>query len=112
MTERERPDPEPVPATAAASGSTGGHDPEGDGGAGGRRRIDLVNVTEDPTAADLRTVVVAFRCTACRRMLHIEYLVGPTPGGAAPAGGVACPQCGARHGLRLPGAVRDVRRAE
>ncbi len=76
------------------------------------RRFDLVDVTDDPTAAELRTVVVAFRCTACRQMLHIEYLVGPTPGGAAPAGGVACPQCGQRHRLRLPGVVRDVWRAE
>lgn len=77
-----------------------------------RRRLDLVDVTNDSAAADLRTVVVAFRCTACRQMLHIEYLVSPTPGGAAPSGGVECPQCGRRHGLRLPGVVRDVRRAE
>jgi hypothetical protein len=77
-----------------------------------RRRLDLVDVTDDPAAAEPRTVVVAFRCTACRQMLHIEYLVSPSPGGAAPADGVACPECSQRHPLRLPGVVRDVWRAD
>jgi hypothetical protein len=83
-----------------------------DASQGERPRLGLVDVTDDPGAADLRTVVVAFRCTACQQMLHIEYLVGPLPGGEAPAEGVACPQCARRHRLRLPGVVRDVRRAD
>jgi hypothetical protein len=112
MTDRERPDREPAPAAGAAPESTGGHEPEEDAAGSERRRFDLVNVTDDPTAADLRTVVVAFRCTACRQMLHIEYLVSPSPGGAAPADGVACPECSQRHPLRLPGVVRDVWRAD
>ena len=63
--------------------------------------------------------MVAFRCPACRQMLHIEYLVSPFGAAAAAGGsgaaatdGAGCPQCGARHRLRLPGLVRDVWRAE
>ncbi len=112
MTDRERPDREPAPASGAASGPAGGHETEEDAAGSARRSFDLVDVTDDPTAADLRTVVVAFRCTACRQMLHIEYAVSPTPGGSAPPDGVACPECGQRHPLRLPGVVREVWRAE
>ena len=111
MTDRERPDGDSAGSSPGAPASTGEGGPQG-GAQGDRRRLDLVDVTNDPAAADLRTVVVAFRCTACRQMLHIEYLVGPSPGGAAPADGVACPRCARRHPLRLPGVVRDVRQAD
>ncbi len=111
MTDRERPGPEPAPAARAAPGSAAGHEPE-EAGPVEPRRLDLTDVTDDPTAAELRTVVVAFRCTACQQMLHIEYLVSPSPGGAAPADGVACPHCARRHPLRLPGVVREVWRAD
>lgn len=117
MTDRERPDAEPVPHAGAEPES--GTSAEAEGGGEGRR-FDLLDVTEDPAAAEPQTVVVAFRCPQCQQMLHIEYLVSPF-GTASPAGtgsvsgpakeGIECPQCGARHRLRLPGAVRDVWRA-
>ncbi|MCY4073935.1 MAG: hypothetical protein OXH04_00735 [Acidobacteria bacterium] len=82
----------------------------------------MLDVTDDPAAAEPQTVVVAFRCPQCQQMLHIEYLVSPF-GAASPAGtgsvggretkdGVECPRCGARHRLRLPGAVRAIWRAD
>ena len=120
MRNRERPDPNPTPAAGTPSGSAGRDDRDDAGGEG--RRFDLLDVTGDPAAAEPQTVVVAFRCPQCQQMLHIEYLVNPfgaaSSGGAGPVGGgatkdgVACPQCGARHRLRLPGVVRDVWRAE
>ena len=110
MTDRERPDGSSAGSSPGATASTRADGSQGNR-QGGSRQLDLVDVTNDPAAADLRTVVVAFRCTACQQMLHIEYLVGPSPGGAAPADGVACPQCARRHPIRLPGVVRDVRPA-
>lgn len=121
MKDRERPDADPVPGAGAEPGSGEGRKAEAAGGGGGRR-FDLLDVTEDPAAAEVQTVVVAFQCPKCQQMLHIEYLVSPfgsaAPGGTGPVGGratkdgVECPRCGARHRLRLPGAVRDVWRAD
>ena len=111
MTNRERPDPDPAPDTGPEPGS--GPGPNAEAAAGEGRRFDLINVTEDPAAAEPQTIVVAFRCPACQQLLHIEYLVNPfgaaAPGGVgASAEGVGCPRCGTRHRLRLPGVVRDV----
>ena len=121
MTDRERPDADPVPDAGAEPESGEGRNAEAAGGVEGRR-FDLLDVTDDPAAAEPQTVVVAFRCPKCQQMLHIEYLVSPfgsaSPEGAGPDGGgatkdgVECPQCGARHRLRLPGVVRGVWRAE
>ena len=120
MTDRERPDADPATDTGAEPESEGDRTAGATGGDTGRR-FDLLDVTDDPAAAEPQTVVVAFRCPQCQQMLHIEYLVSPfgaaSPGGTGPVGaatkdGVECPQCGARHRLRLPGAVRDVWRAD
>ena len=116
MTDRERTgaDPTPVPGAEPESERDG---TAGAAGGGEGRRFDLLDVTDDPAAAEPQTVVVAFRCPQCQQMLHIEYLVSPfgdspsAPVGAA-KDGVECPGCGARHGLRLPGAVRAVWRAD
>ena len=121
MTDRERTGADPTPVPGAEPES------ERDGTAGAAagvegRRFDLLDVTDDPAAAEPQTVVVAFRCPKCQQMLHIEYLVspfgaasppvtGPVGGGAA-KDGVECPGCGARHRLRLPGAVRAIWRAD
>ena len=122
MTDRERTDADPTPAAGAEPESESGRTAETAAGGEGRR-FDLLDVTDDPAAAEPQTVVVAFRCPKCQQMLHIEYLVSPfgsasSPGGSGPVGGgatkggVECPQCGARHRLRLPGAVREVWRAD
>ena len=116
MTDRERPDADPVPDAEPGSGEDRNAEAAAGGGEG--RRFDLLDVTDDPAAAEPQTVVVAFRCPKCQQLLHIEYLVSPF-GAASPAGtgsvaggpardGVECPRCAARHRLRLPGAVRDI----
>ena len=122
MTDRERPAADPVPDAGGAPGSGESGNAQGAGGGEGRR-FDLLDVTDDPAAAEPQTVVVAYRCPQCQQMLHIEYLVSPF-GAAAPSSdagaigsatatdGVGCPQCGTRHRLRLPGAVRDVWRGD
>ena len=136
LTNRERPDADDAPDAGAEPGPPGAGGSPNPGRAAGREerdgeaaggsegpRFDLIDVTEDPAAAEPQTIVVAFRCPKCQQMLHIEYLVNPfgaaapgragaVGGGGAATDGVGCPRCGARHRLRLPGVVRDVRRAD
>ncbi len=77
-----------------------------------RRRLDVVDVSNDPRAAEPQSVVVAFECTACRRLLHVEFFVSPFESPGASSERVVCPGCDHPLPLRLPGPVRDVRLAE
>ena len=76
------------------------------------RRLDLVDVSDDPRAAEPQSVVVAFECTACRQLLHVEFFVSPFESAAASNDGVVCPGCDHPLRLRLPGPVRGVRLAD
>ncbi len=77
-----------------------------------RQRLDVVDVSDDPQAVEPKSVVVAFECTACRQLLHVEFFVSPFESAATSNDGVVCPGCDHPLRLRLPGPVRGVRLAD
>ena len=76
------------------------------------RRLDVVDVSGDPRAAEEQSVVVAFECTACRQLLHVEFFVSPFESTRESNDGGVCPGCDQPLRLRLPGPVRGVRLAD
>ena len=77
-----------------------------------RRRLDVVDVSNDPRAGEPQSVVVAFECTACSQLLHVEFFVSPFESAGASNDVVVCPGCNHPLRLRLPGPVRDIRLAD
>ncbi len=73
-----------------------------------RQRLDVVDVSDDPQAAEPKSVVVAFQCTSCRKLLHVEFSVSPFESAGGSSDGIVCPGCDHPLRLRLPGPVRKV----
>ena len=76
------------------------------------RRLDVVDVSDDPRAGEPQSVVVAFECTSCRQLLHVEFLVSPFESTQRSNDGLVCPRCDGPLRLRLPGPVHEVRLAD
>ena len=70
-----------------------------------RRRLEVINISGGSEIQDTENIIVAFECTECKQMLHIEYSMTSQAESSQTDDEAKCPQCSHPLHLRLPGQI-------
>ena len=73
-----------------------------------RRRLEVINISGGSEIQHTENIVVAFECTECKQMLHIEYSMTSQAESSQTDDGKKCLQCSHPLHLRLPGKIINI----